>query len=556
MKKLMLTLAVLLLFTACSKFDEMKLKEIIANVENEVKPLAKEAALAYWNGTITGETSYFDIYSSTSLKITNIYSDKNIFADLKRIKERDKIEDPLLKRQLEILYNNYLSNQADTLVLKEIIDRSAALEQKYASFRANYKGKEISDNEVETILRNSANNKDLEEAWNAHKKIGPFVANDVIELIKLRNQVAKSLGFENYHAMSLELSGQNPAQISSLFDELDSLTKDSFAALKIEMDASFSKKYGVKESELMPWHYQGRFFQESPQLYPVDLDHYYKGKNLETITTVFYNSIGLDVKEIMANSDLYEKPKKNQHAYCTDIDSEGDIRVLCNISENEQWMGTMLHEFGHAVYSKGHDIDKNPYFLRNAAHSFTTEAVAMIFGRLSRNPVWMKDMLGIDSAEVKKISEDCFKSLRLQQLVFSRWVQVVYRFEKSMYENPEQDLNQLWWSLVEKYQMLKKPEGRNEPDWATKIHIALYPCYYHNYQLGELLASQMHYYIVNNITKSGNFKNDSYVNNTEIGKWMDEKVFKAGMRYSWNEMIELATGEPLTAKYYAMQFIE
>ena len=39
------------------------------------------------------------------------------------------------------------------------------------------------------------------------------------------------------------------------------------------------------------------------------------------------------------------------------------------------------------------------------------------------------------------------------------------------------------------------------PDWATKIHIALYPCYYHNYLLGELLASQLHYYIAANITK-------------------------------------------------------
>ncbi|MCK7529636.1 MAG: hypothetical protein MZV63_00520 [Marinilabiliales bacterium] len=38
--------------------------------------------------------------------------------------------------------------------------------------------------------------------------------------------------------------------------------------------------------------------------------------------------------------------------------------------------------------------------------------------------------------------------------------------------------------------LLAKPEGRNMPDWATKIHVALYPCYYHNYLLGELLASQ------------------------------------------------------------------
>ena len=356
--------------------------------------------------------------------------------------------------------------------------------------------------------------------------------------------------------MSLELSVQNPQEISALFDELDSLTKGTFAKLKNDMDSTFAIRYKVSKEQLMPWHFQGRYFQESPQLYPVDLDKYYKGKNLEDLTSLFYMGIGLDVTKIMANSDLYEKPKKNQHAYCTDIDGDGDVRVLCNIRDNESWMGTMLHEFGHAVYSQGHDIPENPYFLRNSAHTFTTEAVAMIFGRLSRNPEWMKQNLGISDEEKSKIAEDCYKSLKLQQMVFSRWVQVVYRFEKEMYANPDQDLNQLWWTLVEKYQMLKKPEGRNSPDWATKIHIALYPCYYHNYQLGELLASQMHYYIVDKIVKSGDYKNECYVGNIEIGKWMSEKIFAPGMKYEWNDMIERATGEKLTAKYFAKQFVD
>ena len=53
-------------------------------------------------------------------------------------------------------------------------------------------------------------------------------------------------------------------------------------------------------------------------------------------------------------------------------------------------------------------------------------------------------------------------------LVFSRYCQVMFRFEKSMYENPDQDLNKLWWDLVEKYQEIKRPEGRNEPDFASK----------------------------------------------------------------------------------------
>jgi Oligoendopeptidase F len=217
-------------------------------------------------------------------------------------------------------------------------------------------------------------------------------------------------------------------------------------------------------------------------------------------------------------------------------------------------MGTMLHEFGHGVYALGHDSSGLPYFLRDAASTFTTEAVAMIFGRLSRNAEWMKQTLKLTEEEKVKIEGDCYQSTRLAQIVFSRWVQVVYRFEKEMYANPDQDLNQLWWNLVEKYQKLRKPEGRNEPDYASKIHIALYPCYYHNYQMGELFASQMHYYIVNNITKSNDFRNECYIGNKNIGKWFNDNIFAPGMKYEWNDFIERATGEKLTAKYYAEQF--
>jgi peptidyl-dipeptidase A len=189
--------------------------------------------------------------------------------------------------------------------------------------------------------------------------------------------------------------------------------------------------------------------------------------------------------------------------------------------------------------------------LRDAAHAFTTEAIANMFGRLAKDPLWMQNMGLIDSAESKKIADVSRKALRLEMLVFSRWAQVMYRFEKSMYENPDQDLNQQWWNMVEQYQMLAKPEGRNMPDWATKIHVALYPCYYHNYLLGEVLASQWYSYITANVSK-----NPSFVGDKAVGDYLREKVFLPGSRYYWNDMIERSTGEKLTAKYYARQFVQ
>jgi peptidyl-dipeptidase A len=213
-------------------------------------------------------------------------------------------------------------------------------------------------------------------------------------------------------------------------------------------------------------------------------------------------------------------------------------------------MNTILHELGHGVYSYYYD-DNLPFTLRDAAHTFTTEAIANMFGRMATDPGWMLNMGIIDAKESEKISDDSRKALRLQMLVFSRWAQVMYRFEKSMYEDPDQDLNKLWWDMVEKYQMIKKPEGRNMPDWATKIHVALYPCYYHNYLLGELLASQLYSYITTNITQD-----QSFVGEKAVGNYLKEKIFMPGARYYWNDMIEKATGEKLTAKYYARQFVE
>ncbi len=554
------SLIVVATLSSCNqnKSEEKMKEKLISFIEKHdslIKPLYKEANAAYYTSSISGKKEDFDKMLELQNKITAIYSNPESFATLKEIKESNKIKDELLLRQLNVLFNEYQSCQADPKLLEEINKMQTNIEQKYSSFRVKYKGKDITDNDVENILKTSTNSADLETVWKGHKEIGKLVSADIIALVKKRNEIAKKLGFKNYHEMSLKLSDQDPAEIEKLFDELDELTKNTFAQLKLEMDSFFSKRYNVPIADLKPWHYQNRFFQEAPKIYTVDLDKYYSKVDIVKVTKDFFAGIGLPVDDILDRSDLFEKPGKNQHAYCTHIDREGDVRILCNIRPNEQWAGTMLHELGHAVYDKF--IDKNlPFSLRTPAHTFTTEAIAMFFGRLSTNAQWMKENIGISDEEANKIAEISFNQLRLQQIVFSRWSQVMYRFEKSMYENPDQDLNALWWSLVEKYQLLKKPEGRNEPDWASKIHIATSPCYYHNYHLGELLASQFSFYVAKNILKTENVNMMSLSNKPEIGSYFRDKVFSLGGKLQWNDMIEKATGEKLKAKYYAKQFVK
>ena len=526
------------------------MKEFISAHEARFIPLYREATLASWNANITGTNADWAKSEKASFEYAKVFTDKIAFKELSEIIESELLQDPILKRQAELLFNSYLSGQVDTSLIAEQIRMETEISKKYSNFRANVNGKELSDNEVVNILRNSTDNKELQAAWEGHKMIGPLVAEDIIKLVKHRNTIAQKLGFSNYHEMSLKISGQDPGEVTKLFDELDDLTRDNFARLKDDIDTYFAKRYKTDVSGLRPWHYQDRFFQEAPQIYSVDFDKYYEKQDPVKLASTFYNGIGLNVESILAKSDLYEKPGKNQHAFCTDIDRSGDVRTLDNIRPDSYWMNTILHELGHGVYSYYNDMTL-PFTLRDAAHTFTTEAIANLFGRLATDPQWMLNMGIIDAKESQKISDDCNKALRLRMIVFSRWTQVMYRFEKEMYGNPDQDLNQLWWNTVEKYQLLKKPEGRNMPDWASKIHVALYPCYYHNYLLGELLASQLYSYITTNITKD-----PSFVNQKPVGEYLKEKVFMPGARFYWNDMIEKATGEKLTAKYYAKQFVK
>jgi peptidyl-dipeptidase A len=527
--------------------------EFIDSFENKVVDLSKELSLSNFNATISGKAEDYAKTAELELKLKKVFANKDDFEKLKKLKESNDITDEVNKREIEVLFNAYSEFQIDEDLLEKTVSLASKIEQIFSTYRAEVNGKKITDNEIDKILEKSKDSNTLEETWKASKQIGQLISDDVICLVKLRNKAAQNLGYKNYHQMSLMLNELEPEFLDNLFDKLDELTRPKFFEIKEEIDQYLSKNYDIGTDQLMPWHYQDKFFQQGPSIYSLDLDKYFENRNIEKLTDSYFEGIGLDIKDMLAKSDLYEKEGKYQHAYCTQIDKEGDVRVLCNIKPNYKWMSTMLHEFGHAVYDKY--VSPNlPWVLREHSHIFTTEAIAMLFGRLASNLNWLKGMLNLSDDEKNKIAGESFKTLQLEQIIFSRWVQVIYRFEKAMFENPESNLNSLWWELVEKYQGLKKPLNRNEPDWAAKIHIALYPVYYQNYMLGELLASQLYFFIKEKVLKNTSSEEISFIGKKEVGDYLKNLFFSYGALFKWDKLIISSTGEELNPEYWVKQF--
>lgn len=159
--------------------------------------------------------------------------------------------------------------------------------------------------------------------------------------------------------------------------------------------------------------------------------------------------------------------------------------------------------------------------------------------------------------------------LTLSMLVFVRWGLVMVYFERAMYRDPGQDLNRLWWDLVERLQLVRRPEGRNEPDYASKIHLGTAPVYYQNYILGEPTAAQVRATLAREAAAAsgdaaaagsgtaGRITDpaDVLIDNPRAGRFLVDRIFRLGSRYPWNELLRQATGERLNPDHFVSQFV-
>ncbi|MBX7103447.1 MAG: M2 family metallopeptidase [Gemmataceae bacterium] len=529
-------------------------RKFVADHEARIRPLDITAGKAWWDANTTGSPESYKRKEEAQNAIDAALADPKTFAELKAIHaDRKKIDDPITARCIEVLYLMYLEKQVEPELLKKISALANEVENKFNVYRAKVDGVELSDSKVREILKESTNSARRKDTWESSKGVGKAVEADLKALVKLRNEAARKLGYANFHDLYLALNEQDAKSLFALFDELDTLTRGPFLAAKADIDTRLAALYGIGVAELRPWHYHDPFFQESPSVYAASLDQPFKKGDILDICKRFYTGVGLPIDDVLARSDLYEKKGKSPHAFCTDIDRAGDVRVLANIVPNEYWMGTMLHELGHSVYSSKNIPATLPYVLRSEAHILTTEGVAMQFERFSKQRPFLEKM-GLTIENPEAFDEAARKTQVNQLLIFSRWCQVMLRFERGMYSDPDQDLNKLWWDLVEKYQGLKRPEGRNEPDYGSKIHIVSAPVYYHNYMMGQLFASQVHHALCREVFNGANPATTLYNDNAKVGAWMTKKVFAPGKSLSWNALTKYATGEELNAKAFASDF--
>src|SRR5207248_8946600 len=230
----------------------------------KLRPLEIRAGHAWWDANISGKDEDFKRKEEAQNRIDEALADAVAFKELQAIKAGGGIDDPIVARQIEVLYLAYLEKQVDPALLRKMVALSNKVEKAFNVYRAHVDGKEMSDSEVRRVLKTSKDSERRRAVWEASKVVGKAVEADLRELVKLRNEAATKLGFKNYHALQLFLNEQNGDDLLKLFDDLDELTRAPFLKAKAEIDVKLAQNCGVQVSGLMPWHYHDPFFQEAP----------------------------------------------------------------------------------------------------------------------------------------------------------------------------------------------------------------------------------------------------------------------------------------------------
>src|ERR1041384_3538076 len=143
--------------------SRITIEEFIQATTQQVKPLYKAYTLAEWETATTGTPEANQRNREAQAAYMRFWADAERYTTAKRFYESGEVKDPLVARQIKLLYLATTQNRQDEATIEKLTRLEAEVREQYYNFRAEVGGKKLSDNELEEILSKSRNSAEIRE---------------------------------------------------------------------------------------------------------------------------------------------------------------------------------------------------------------------------------------------------------------------------------------------------------------------------------------------------------------------------------------------------------
>jgi peptidyl-dipeptidase A len=541
-------------------------KAFVDQAETQLATMNEYAAKASWvrANFITDDTQWLEAKAT---------SEQNQLATrlaMQAAKFNGVAVDPVTARKLKLLKLYLVSPAPDRPgAADELAGLLTKMDSTYSTGKFTYKGKTLTLNDAEDILRESRDPAELKAVWEGWHSISPVMKPDYARFAAISNEGAKTLGYKDTGALWRSNYDMEPDAFAAETDRLWKQVEPFYKNLHCYVRARLNEKYGdavqPRTGPIRADLLGNMWAQEWGNIYDVvapktaassyDLDKLLVSRGYDPVKMVktgegFYSSLGFaPLPQTFWERSLITRPRDREvvcHASAWDVNDKDDIRIKMCTKVNAEDFVTIHHELGHNYYQRAYA--NQPFLFKNSANDGVHEAIGDFAALSATTPTYLKQIGLLET--VPGADEDIPFLLKtaLDKIAFLPFGLLVDRWRWQVFsgEVDPAHYNDAWWKLRLQYQGLTPPGERPADafDPGAKYHVPGNTPYT-RYFLARIYQFQFHRAACRQMGWKGPLHRCSVYGQKEVGQKFNAMLEK-GQSQPWPDTLKEFTGENRT----------
>ena len=510
-------------------------RAFMARAESELSDMSDEASLVFWAQAtnITDETNAAAAEigaraTKLSVSLANESKKFNI----------DDLPQDLARKMTRLRAGITIPAPSTEGAAEELSTITTDLDAKYGTGTFNYKGKDMTLDELSTIIETSRDPEELKAVWEGWRTVSPAMKDEYARMVEIANEGAVELGYPSLDQMWLSNYDMAPeemeAEVDRLWSQVEPLYKELHCYARTRLNAQYGDDVQPKTGPIRADLLGNMWAQDWSGIYDVvktdtpgpsyNVTQRLVEKGYDPIKMVktgeaFFTSLGFaPLPETFWERSMITRPEGKEvicHASAWDLDNKDDLRIK------------MCTE------------------VKDGANDGFHEAIGDFIG-LSITPEYLKQISLIDESEMPPADADTalLLNIALKKIAFLPFALTVdgWRWDVLSGKTAPADYNDAWWAKRLEMQGIVPPGPRPADafDPGAKYHIPGNTPYL-RYFLSYILQFQFHKAACEQAGWEGPLHRCSIYDNKEVGERFNA-MLEMGASKPWPDALEAFTG--------------